>query len=122
MNRASTVWASIRRALNRNAFSGGNGSACACARPGPAARKREAATAPMTRGRQGPSRVGIGLRGDPVEVGGQAIAYGDSDYFRKFVGVMPADDLFDAWIEPGPRLDGERDFGCRFDFAAPVIE
>src|SRR5271163_4020007 len=120
MNRASTVPASISRALNRKALSGGNGSTCAAA--GQAAKPSTAAAIPATSTRQGPLSGRIGFRRDPGKVGRQSIGYGDSNDFRKFVGVVPADGLFNTWIESGAGLDGERDFGCRFDFAAPVIE
>src|SRR5271170_7410339 len=120
MNRASTVPASTSRALNRNALSGGSGSTCAVA--GHAATLSTAAATPATSGRQCPLSKRIGLRDDPVKVGGQAIGYGDSNDLRKFVGVTAADCLFDARIERGAGFDGERNFGCRFDFSAPVIE
>ena len=48
--------------------------------------------------------------------------HGDSEDFRKFVGVAGADRRFDRRVPPGARLDHDRDFLRSFDFAAPVIE
>src|ERR1700674_1148055 len=113
MNRASTVCASTRRALNRNALSGG--SKFTCANAGRAAANIAAAArpgnAPQPRLSAAPMRS---LRGDPVEIGRQSTADRDSDNLGKFVRVTPPDRFLDARVEPGTRFNGERYLAGRF--------
>src|SRR5258706_3668546 len=116
-NRASIVRASTSFALNRNALSGGSGLTCATA--GRAAANPSTARSTHQRRSGGDGR---GLGDDPVEVGSRSIGDGDSDDFRKFVRVAPADDLFHAGKELVAGLDRERSLLGRFDFAAPGIQ
>src|SRR6266498_3990709 len=112
MNRTSTVWASTRRALNRNALSGGSGFTCANAgRPATSA----TATKPVNARRRSSAPVMCGLRGDPFEISGLATADRDSHNLGKFVGVTPADRLLDTRIERRTRFNGQRNLASRFD-------
>src|SRR5437867_128304 len=121
MNRASTVWASTRRALNRNALSGGSGFTCA--NEGRPAASAAATTKPLNAPRRRSSAALMcGLRGDPVEISGQATADRDSHNLGKFVWVTPADRLLDTQIERRSRFNGERNLPSRFDLTAPVIQ
>src|SRR2546422_8453798 len=120
MNRASTVWASTRRALNRNALSGGSGFTCATA-AGPATSAATTRLANALRRRFSAAFM-RGLRSDPLEVGRQAIADGDSHNLGKFVGVMLADRLLHTRIKRRTRFNRERDLASRFDLTAPVIQ
>src|SRR5438876_7936082 len=120
MNRASTVWASTRRALNRNALSGGRGFTCANA--GRPATSATATTKPVNARRRSSAAVMCGLRGDPFEISGQATADRDSHNLGKFVGVTPANRLLDTRIERRTCFNGERNLASRFDLTAPVIQ
>src|SRR6266540_3914648 len=121
MNRTSTVWASTRRALNRNALSGGSGFTCA--NTGRPATNAAATTKPANARRRRFSAALIrSLRSDPVEVSRQTTADRDSHNLGKFVWVTPADGLLDTRIERRTRFNRERDLTSRFDLAAPVIQ
>src|ERR1043166_6811305 len=119
LNRASTVRASIMRALKRKARSGGSGFCANATELRTNAASAAKAIAPLARSL---ARTGHGLGGNPLDISGQSIGDGDSDDFRKFVWMARANRALDATVKVDPCFDRHRDLGGRFDLVLPVIK
>ena len=62
-----------------------------------------------------------GFLQDPLEVGREGGGDGDGDDFRDFVGVVFADEGFDAGVVGGAGFDEEQEFAVVLDGAFPAV-